>query len=545
LNAVTTTFYQLLADNLPARPHKRALVDADRSVTYEELGAEVDRIAGFLRGAGIGPGDRVIVHLRKSISEAAAMFAVSKVGAVIVNVNVQWTPAQLRYVIDNCGARLLIVDSRAAAALAKTELPASVTHVLVAGNAPSAKGFESWETAVRGPVGAEVPRLDTELAMIIYTSGSTGQPKGVMLSHRNIVAGARSVARYLGLREDERLLSVLPYSFDYGLNQLTTMMLVGGTVVHQPVALAAEIVRVTQQQAITGLAAVPPLWSQIVRLLDASPTAFPALRRVTNTGGKIPLNILERMPSVFPDAAIFLMYGLTEAFRSTYLPPEKFRSKMGSIGRQIPGAEIYVIKHGVGVAAPGEQGELVHRGPLVSMGYWGMPEATRSKIRPCPELADRIGDEPVVYSGDIVRVDEDGDLWFVARNDAMIKTSGFRLSPDEVEDLVARSGLVGDTVAFGVEDDDLGEVVHVAVVPLGLFDEAALQKHCRLAMPHYMVPRRFHVWHDTMPRTSSGKLARPDVIRSCRETLAREAAFAGVEHDRRDSEDEKVRVVPT
>ncbi|MGQ0456816.1 MAG: AMP-binding protein [Hyphomicrobium sp.] len=517
MNSLSTTFYQLLSDNLTQRPGKPAVVEGDRSATYDEVASDVDRIAGHLQSFGVAPGDRVIVHLRMSIAEIAAMFAISKLGAVVVNVNAQWTLDQLAYVADDCQAKALIVDARPAKALAAGSPPKSVARILVTGDAPGGEGFVSWRDPATSAAPAAVHRLDTELAMIIYTSGSTGKPKGVMLSHRNIVAGARSVARYLQLSEDERLLSVLPYSFDYGLNQLTTMMLMGGTVVLQPVAMAAEIVRTIQKHGVTGVAAVPPLWSQIVRLLHDSPTPLPSLRRITNSGGKIPTNILERVSGAFPGVKVYLMYGLTEAFRSTYLAPEKFLPKMGSIGRAIPNAEIYVIKHGEGVAKPGEQGELVHRGPLVSMGYWGKPEITREKIRPCPELAHLIGDEPVVYSGDIVRLDSDGDLWFVARNDAMIKTSGFRLSPDEVEDLICRSGVVSDVVAFGVDDDDLGQVVHVAVTPLNGFQEDALLKHCHNAMAHYMVPRVIHLWSDAMPRTSSGKLSRPDVIRACRE----------------------------
>ncbi len=523
MNALTTNVFELLADNLDIRPDKQALVDADRTATYAEVAAEAGRIAGYLQARGIAPGDRVVVHLRKGIPEVVAMFAVSMAGAVVVNVNVQWTLEQLGYVAQDCGARLMIVGPRTARALATAPLPGAVERVLVAGAAPETDRFDAWEATRQDAPGAQVPRLDTELAMIIYTSGSTGRPKGVMLSHRNIVAGARSVARYLRLGEDDRLLGVLPYSFDAGLNQLTTMMLTGGTVVHQPVAMAAEIVRTIRDQAVTGVAAVPPLWSQIVRLLGESPAALPSLRRITNTGGKIPLNVLERMPALFPGVDIYLMYGLTEAFRSTYLAPERFGRKMGSIGRAIPGAEVHVVRPGAGIAGPGEQGELVHRGPLVSLGYWGQPELTRAKIRPCAELAPLIGDEPVVWSGDIVRIDADGDLWFVGRNDAMIKTSGFRLSPDEVEDLVCRSGTVGDAVAFGVEDDELGQVVHVALTPLEGFAEASLLGHCRQAMPHYMVPRRFHLWAGAMPRTASGKLDRPEVVRACRARLAEPA----------------------
>lgn len=516
VNALTTTLYELLADNLSERPKKQAVVDPQRSVSYQELCEEVDRLAGHMQGQGIQPGDRVGVHLRKSISEVVAMFAAWKIGAVVVNINHQWTLDQLAYVAEDCQLKWIVVEQRTANGMAKSRVPASIETVVVCGAVPVGSSFISWESALEAQPTAAVSRLDTELAMIIYTSGSTGKPKGVMLSHRNVVAGARSVARYLRLTEDDRLLSVLPYSFDYGLNQLTTMFLVGGTIVHQPVPIATEVVRTLAAENITGFAAVPPLWTQVVRLLKESGARFPALRRITNSGGKIPKHILELMPEVFPGVDIYLMYGLTEAFRSTYLAPERFRAKMGSIGRAIPGAEVYVIKHGQGIARPGEEGELVHRGPLVSLGYWGKPEATKEKIRPCPELRHLIGDEPVVYSGDIVRIDEDGDLWFVARNDTMIKTSGFRVSPDEVEDYVARSGIVGDVVAYGVDHEDLGQVVHVAVSPLEGFAESALLSYCRGVMPSYMVPSKIVVWDTTMPRTGSGKLAKPLIIEASR-----------------------------
>jgi acyl-CoA synthetase (AMP-forming)/AMP-acid ligase II len=270
-------------------------------ITYGALDSEIGRVAAWLAGQGIGRGDRVIVHLRKGISEVTAMFAASRLGAVVVNVNTQWTLEQLAYVARDCGARALIADPRVAKALADGPLPGALEAMLVAGPAPD--GAESRDDLPCADV-PETPVLDTDLAMIIYTSGSTGKPKGVMLSHRNIVAGERSVARYLKLAEDDRLLSVLPYSFDAGLNQLTTMMLLGGTVVHQPVTMPTEIVRMLAEQDVTGFAGVPPLWTQVVRLLEESPAALPALRRITNTGGKIPLNILQSMPKVFPGVDI-------------------------------------------------------------------------------------------------------------------------------------------------------------------------------------------------------------------------------------------------
>ncbi|WP_022683881.1 AMP-binding protein [Sphingobium bisphenolivorans] len=504
MNPLATTFSELFADNLPERADKIFLIDPDRSYSYGEVAAEVDRAAAWLTAQGVQPGDRVIMQLRKGMREVAAMLAVAKAGAVIVNVNTAFTREQLMFVAEDCAAAALIVEPRMARALEDFGGP-----VLASGaSAPS----DSWDDLPHVPA-PTVPGLDEALAAIIYTSGSTGKPKGVMLCHRNILSGARSVARYLGLRGEDRLLSVLPYSFDYGLNQLTTMMLLGGTIVHQPVPMATEILRTLERHAVTGMAAVPPLWIQLVRLLEAAPVALPALRLITNSGGKIPMSILEKMPQLLPDTRVFLMYGLTEAFRSTYLDPEKFVAKMGSIGRAIPGNEVYVIRPGEGIAAHDEPGELVHRGPLVSMGYWNRPDATAEKIRPCPELAHLIGDEPVVYSGDMVKRDAEGDLWFIGRNDALIKTSGFRVSPDDVEDLVHRSGLAADVVAFGVEDDLLGQCVHVAASLLPGGTREALMAHCRKVMPAYMVPRAIHIWPEAMPRTASGKLARPDIVR--------------------------------
>lgn len=507
------SMWRLLADNLAHRANKVAAVDAGRSATYAELAAQAGRVCDWLRDRGIVPGDRVIVHLRKGIDEVAAMLGAWKAGAVVVNVNSHWTAQQLAYVARDCRARAVILPPGALRGLVGDNALPSGTAFLVQGKAEGlAQGADPW-TALPADSGSAPDEPDPQgLAMIIYTSGSTGAPKGVMLSHRNIRVGAISVADYLGLAEDDRLLSVLPYSFDAGLNQLTTMLLTGGTIVHQPLTMPAEIVRMAAAEAVTGIAGVPPLWNQIVRLLDERPTPLPSLRRITNTGGKIPPNILELLPKVFPGVDIYLMYGLTEAFRSTYLPPERFAQKMGSIGRQIPNAQVFAIKHGVGIAGPGEQGELVHAGPLVSMGYWEKPEVTAEKIRPCPELASVIGDAPVVWSGDLVRVDEDGDLWFVSRMDEMIKTLGFRLSPTEVEDALSQSGLVTDVVAYGVEDADRGQAVHVSVSFLPDADPAALIAHCARTMPHYMRPQHVHAWQGAMPRTASGKLDRPAII---------------------------------
>ncbi|WP_134726301.1 AMP-binding protein [Paracoccus luteus] len=497
MTPLAMTLHDLLADNLPDRADAPAIVEPDRTVTYAALMDEAAGVAGWLAAQGVARGDRVIVHLRKSASEVAAMMGAARIGAVVVNVNAQWTAEQLAYVI---------ADSRAAAVLTGPvpagRLGEGAPPVLV-------RGAQGWADA--GPPPPVAPVLDSDLAMILYTSGSTGQPKGVMLTHHNVLTGARAVARYLGLGPDDRLVSVLPYSFDYGLNQLTTMLLLGGTVIHQPVPMPAEIVAAINRHGATGLACVPPLWGQVVRHLADNPTPMPTLRRVTNTGGKIPDPILALMPQVFPGVAIHLMYGLTEAFRSTHLPPHLFATKAGAIGRAIPGADVRVLRPDGTLAGPGEDGELIHAGPLVSLGYWGKPEQTAEKFRPCPAL----GGVRVVHSGDTVRMDADGDLWFVGRRDAMIKTMGFRLSPEEVEEHAYASGLVADAVAWGVEDDTMGQAVHLAVAPRDGFLEPALIDHFRARAAHYMMPRRIHAWDGPMPRISSGKLDRKAVAAAC------------------------------
>ena len=286
MTSLATSFYDLLSDNLPHHAEATAIVDDDRDVSYGALSDSVDQMAGHLVGQGVLAGDRVVVQLRKSVAEVVAMFAIGKIGAVIVNVNSQWTREQLLYVARDSRATGLIVEARAAGPLAQDRLPATVKAVLVNGPAPGHPSFVSWQDAPSPSQTRPGKRLGNDLAMIIYTSGSTGLPKGVMLSHANILVGARSVARYLRLSRSDRLLSVLPYSFDYGLNQLTTMMLMGGTVVHQAVPLAAEVIDTMVRQQVTGLAAVAPLWSQIVRKLMASPTRLPALKRITNSLGR-------------------------------------------------------------------------------------------------------------------------------------------------------------------------------------------------------------------------------------------------------------------
>jgi len=356
------------------------------------------------------------------------------------------------------------------------------------------------------------------MAACLYASGWTGKPRGVVLSHKNMLTGAVSVSTYLENTADDRLLAVLPFSFDYGLSQLTTAFRVGASVVLLDYLFPRDVVRTVEAEKITGLAAVPPVWIQVADLeWPASVTEH--LRYITNSGGRMPRATLDKLRKALPKTRPFLMYGLTEAFRGTYLPPDQIDLRPDSMGKAIPNAEILVVRADGTACAPDEPGELVQRGSLVALGYWNDPEKTAERFKPLPgQRAELPITELAVWSGDTVRQDAEGFLYFVGRRDEMIKTSGYRVSPTEVEEVIYGSGLVGDAVAFGAPHPTLGEaIVLVASAPspqpspAGAGEGAeALLAYCKQHMPNYMVPSRIE-WLDTLPRNPNGKFDRPQL----------------------------------
>jgi acyl-CoA synthetase (AMP-forming)/AMP-acid ligase II len=354
--------------------------------------------------------------------------------------------------------------------------------------------------------------ISKDLAAILYTSGSTGKPKGVMLSHANVIAGSTSVSTYLEITSYERILAVLPFSFDAGLNQLMTAFQQGSTIVLMNFVFAREIVQTLLRERITGLAGVPTLWSLLAQsnsTLQKQP--LPDLRYITNTGGAMPQAVLAILRMALPTTKVFLMYGLTEAFRSTYLPPEEVDRRPTSMGKAIPDAEILVVNENGQLCKPGEVGELVHRGPTVSMGYWGRPEDTDRVLRPNPLLPPELGDcERVCYSGDLVKMDEEGFLYYVGRRDTMIKSSGFRISPTEVEEILFQSGQLRQAAVIGIADDALGQSIKAFVVPRDgtVVNCDELIVYCAEKMPRYMVPNRIEILSE-LPKTTSGKVDYP------------------------------------
>jgi len=515
---VDSLVHHMLRASVRRAPEKEALVHGDQRLSYKELARRTTGLAHGLRGAGLTRGERVGIFLEASVPQVVAIFAVSEAEGVFVPINTLLLADQVSFIAQDCSITGLITTPGKLADLAPLlpKIP-SLKFIAITGDGEvpalplPVLRFDELCNLPANPQARE-QNISKDLAAILYTSGSTGKPKGVMLSHANVIAGATIVSTYLGITESERILAVLPFSFDAGLNQLTTAIQRGGTIVLINFMFAREVVQMLVKENITGLAGVPTLWSLITQpnsTLTKQPLSD--LRYITNTGGAMPQNVLKLLRAALPTTKIFLMYGLTEAFRSTYLPPEELDKRPTSMGKAIPDTEIIVVSEDGRLCKPGEVGELVHRGPTVSLGYWARPEDTNRVLRANPLLAAEFGDcEKVCYSGDLVKMDEDGFLYFVGRRDTMIKSSGFRISPTEVEEAIFSSGKVRHTAVIGIPDDILGQTIKAFVVARDneLVNTDEVLNHCASRLPRYMVPKCMEVLTE-MPRTSSGKVDYP------------------------------------
>ena len=479
---------------LRGEPGAPALITREGVLDYASLERTVGSLAAALKARGLGAGDRIASWLPKTRMTSILPLACARAGFVHVPINPLLKRAQVAHILADSDAALLITGEARLRTLVEGDLSKGCTAVT-----------EEEGTAMLGGSDALPPSsaLPDDLAALLYTSGSTGRPKGVMLSHANLWLGAIAVAHYLGLGSDDRTLGVLPLSFDYGQNQLFSTWAAGGCVIPIEYLAAKDVIRAIERHDVTTVAGVPPLW---VQLIEAAwpPSALIRLRRLTNSGGHLPPSVVRRMREMFPVAEIHLMYGLTEAFRSTSLDPALLDEHSDSIGTAIPFAEIMVVRPDGSPAEPGVAGELVHAGPLVAKGYWNDPERTAERFRPAPTQS-RLGGI-AVWSGDQVRHDGDGLLYFVGREDAMIKTSGNRVSPTELEEAAVASGLVAEAVALGYPDHRLGEAI--ALVLRGdRSAEAELRQHLKRELPNFMQPSAI-LWRDELPRNPNGKLDR-------------------------------------
>ncbi|HND35530.1 MAG TPA: acyl-CoA ligase (AMP-forming), exosortase A system-associated [Nitrosomonas sp.] len=508
-------FHELIYKAANCGAKSEALISQQHRLDYLELAEQTQKLAtGFIK-IGIARGERLAVYLEKRVEGVTALFAASAAGGVFVPINPLLKAEQVSYILSDCNVRILVTS------ISRFNLLKSVltnchdlhTIIVIDDNVelPSVKGLNliRWQEVIAEKASCYTHRtIDSDMAAILYTSGSTGKPKGVVLSHRNLVTGAKSVSTYLKNNSDDRILSVLPLSFDYGLSQLTTAFYVGATCVLMNYLLPRDIMDEVIKEDITGLAAVPPLWIQLSQLKWEGLTS---LRYITNSGGAMPKATLDQLRGLFPKTSIFLMYGLTEAFRSTYLPPEEINKRPDSIGKAIPNVEVLVLREDGSQCAPGEPGELVHRGPLVSMGYWNDVEKTSACFRQLsPRQSGLTIPEIAVWSGDTVRTDEEGFLYFIGRRDDMIKTSGYRVSPTEIEEIIYSTELVAEVAAVGVPHPVLGQAIVVVVVPrqdVNLNADVLLSA-CKQALPAYMLPALVDIRKHSLLRNPNGKIDR-------------------------------------
>jgi long-chain acyl-CoA synthetase len=504
----------LLADDLlrrtgDRRPDADALVCGATRLTAGMLDAAVTRFASGLRHAGVRRGDRVAVHLENSSDAVVSIFGALRAGAIAVPLNPTMKAAKLAYVLNDCTPAALVSDRRTSAVIAEAVSTLSSAPRIVFAGAPAGESVDlPHATTVEALLGSapdidDRSCIDLDLAALIYTSGSTGGPKGVMLTHANIVAATTSINAYLGNTSDDVILDVLPLSFDYGLYQLFLACQSGGRqVLERSFAYPATVLELMAKEDVTGLPLVPMMAALLLRN-DLAGVDLPALRYVTNTGAVLPPAHIAALRARLPHVRIFSMYGLTECKRVSFLDPAELDARPTSVGKPMDNVEVYLVDD-EGVRHDRGVGELVIRGSNVMQGYWGAPEETVRVLEPGPLPGQR-----VLHTGDVFRIDEEGFLYFQHRLDDVIKSRGQKVSPREVEDVLHGAPGVTEALVIGVPDPVVGEALigYVTLDPDAMVTPRELRMHCARHLEDFMLPRDIEIVRE-LPHNGSGKLSR-------------------------------------
>jgi len=505
-----------LEQSAESRPDKVALVYEDRRLTYAEVEAEANRLAHALKDHGVARGDRVVLFLPNSVELVIGIFATLKADGVSVAINSSTKPDKLAHLIHNCGATVLLTSDRQAnvATQMLQRAPSLRAAFVVGSNSDPATSrtppLISVESMVARYPASRPPRqcIDQDLAFLIYTSGSSGEPKGVMSTHANVVFASWSITTYLENVPEDVIICALPLSFDYGLYQLMMAFRLGGTLVlEKSFAYPAHFVERMQAEHVTGCPIVPTMLALLLNM-DLSPYDLSHLRYISNTGAALPPSHIQRFRDLFPGVSVYSMYGLTETKRTLYLPPDQLDDRPGSVGVAIPGTEVWLVDEEGRRLGPNQVGELVVRGQHVMRGYWQNPEATAKRFRAGP-----IPGERVCYSGDLLRMDQDGYFYFVGRQDDVIKSRGEKVAPKEVEDVLYGLPGIVEAAVVGVHDPVLGQAIKAIVVTQDkAMTEKSVLRHCRAHLEDFMVPKTVE-FVDSLPRTTSGKIHRSAVAR--------------------------------
>lgn len=512
----------LLTRGAERHPDRPLLWSKNQWFTYGEVGDLTARFAAFLAEKGLETGDRVVFILENSQQYVAAYYGTLRAGGVCVAINHNTMADEILTVLKDCRPRVIVAQrsvlKHVAGALA--EAPDSLQLlVTVGGVMPPAHtaGIESIkidEPLSQTPkIVPEDTRSPDDLCAIIYTSGTTGKPKGVMLSHRNILSNAASIVEYLGLTENDRVMCVLPFFFSYGNSLLTTHLFVGGSLVlHNGFVFPNVILDEMVQEECTGFSGVPSTYALLMHRSKFKQMEFPALRYATIAGGGLPAPAQAELKGVIPRAIVFNMYGQTEgAARLSYLEPDKFDEKLGSIGRGIPGVELRVVDTEGNDIKPGVTGEIIAKGPNIMEGYWESPGETASVLR-----------EGWLWTGDLATVDDDGYIFIVSRKKDIIKSGAFRIGPNHIESVLAEHPAIAEVAVVGAPDKLMGEaiVAYILLKPETNVSERDLLEHCHARLPGYKIPKRYE-FAESLPKTTSGKIQK-HILRDREEAAARE-----------------------
>lgn len=522
--------HEFLTESAARSPEATALVVGDVRVTYGQLDRDSDRLGGALQAAGLVRGDRVAIMAANSAELAVALWAVLKAGGVFVVVSPTTKSDKLAYILDDCGVRLVVAQTRLSrVVLAAVAAAPTVAALVWAGSVPSDaaatptadRGRQGvtqldYQAVLDGSSGAPLSDpglIDADLAGIIYTSGSTGRPKGVMLTHRNVTHNTWSIAVSLGLRPDDVVACLLQLSFGYGLFQLLCAARLGCSVMLEPgIAYPRDVLHRMAAAGVTVLPGVPTIFAKLLELtpFDAlgPPIDVSDVRLLTNAAAALPPAHIHRLAKAFPEAGIVSMYGQTECTRISCLDPERLFDKLESVGKAIPNTEAYVVDERGRPVGPGVVGELVVRGAHIMRGYWGQPEATAERLRD-----GGLEGEKVLYTGDDFWADEDGFLYFVGRRDDMFKCRGEKVSPKEIEDVIYELDAIAEAAVVGVPDEVDGHAIEavVALRPGAELTPETVRSHCRARLESHMVPRRVEI-RDRLPKTDSGKIRRASLL---------------------------------
>ena len=503
---MSETLVELLDASARARPEATALLWRDSRWSYRMLREATLATAQWLAGAGVREGDRIGLLFRNCPQYVAAYYGALRLGAGIVPMNPHERAGVLARQMEHCGARIVVGDAD------HPEWPAVESALPVSGIAVRALAVQAGPDAAASflaqlgsppgvhPVPDVTPGDPERMACIIYTSGTTGQPKGVMLSHRNLVSNTLSIIEYLGLDRHDRGLVVLPFHFSYGNSVLHTHLAAGAELLlEDSLAYPHLVLQRMQDEKVTGFSGVPSTFAVLLSRCRLADYDLRSLRYLTQAGGPMPRPNISRLRDELPDVSLYIMYGQTEASaRLSYLPPERLDDKLGSVGIGIPGVELAVRRLDGSRAAVGETGEIVARGPNIMMGYWRDETATRAV------LADGW-----LHTGDLGHFDADGFLYIDGRAVEMIKVGAFRISPQEVEEVISALPGVEEIGVTSIDDDLLGQAVKAVIVvsPGARLDVRAVKAHCRAHLAAYKIPKEIE-FAEVLPRTATGKIQR-------------------------------------